>query len=217
MTTQSDFKNFAVLTVNIGSVEHKNSKEGKPYAIATANLPMEKGDSMPLRVVALNGVSSSIVPGQLTLVGRLGYDEKDGQGTTVLFPTKVEAAPSDGKLRNFVNLTLRAGQDAEGRYSDAGNFWARVRMALGQGKDTKGNYKPSLWLTVKGFTNKEGDGSVPEALDALHKGALATITGRLAYEVSSSNGKGYLNLIAFKVETSQPAQADVAAEEDCPY
>jgi hypothetical protein len=81
----------------------------------------------------------------------------------VFVPTKVEPAPSDGKLRNYVILTLRAGQDAESRYSDAGNFWTRVRMALSQGKDASGNYKPSLWLTVKGFTSKDGDETVPQA------------------------------------------------------
>jgi len=213
MTTQSDFKNFAVFTVDIRSVEQKTSKEGKPYAVAAALLPMED-DPMPLRIVALNGLAASIVTGQLTLVGRLGYDEKDGQGTVVFFPTKVEPAPSDGKLRNYVNLTLRAGQDAESRYSDAGKFWARVRMALSQGKDAGGNYKPSLWMTVKGFTSKEGDDAVPQALALLSKGALATITGRLAYEVSETNGKGYLNLVAFKVE---PPHVEAAAEEDCPY
>jgi hypothetical protein len=50
-------------------------------------------------------------------------------------------------------------------------------------------YKPSLWLTVKGFTSKEGDETVPQALAKLNKGELASITGRLAYEVSTSNGK----------------------------
>jgi hypothetical protein len=215
MTTQSDFKNFAVFTVDISSVEQKTSKEGKPYAVAAATLPMEK-DAMPLRIVALNGIAASIVAGQHTLVGRLGYDEKDGKSTVVFFPTKVEPAPSDGKLRNYVNLTLRAGQDAESRYSDAGNFWTRVRMALSQGKDASGNYKPSLWLTVKGFTSKEGDETVPQALAKLNKGELASITGRLAYEVSATNGKGYVNLMAFKVEAPQAAQPE-AAEEDCPY
>ncbi len=153
---------------------------------------------MPLRIVALDGIAASIVTGQLTLVGRLGYDEKDGKGTAtkeqsiVFFPTKVEPAPSDGKLRNYVNLTLRAGQDADPRYSDAGHFWTRVRMALSQGKDASGNYKPSLWLTVKGFTSKEGDEAVPQALAKLNKGDLATITGRLAYEVSDIQRQGLL-------------------------
>jgi hypothetical protein len=90
-------------------------------------------------------------------------------------------------------------------------------MALSQGKDASGNYKPSLWLTVKGFTSKEGDETVPQALAQLHKGDLATITGRLAYEVSETNGKGYFNLIAFKVEPPQTAQPEAAVEEDCPY
>jgi hypothetical protein len=63
---------------------------------------------MPLRVVALDGIVTSIVTGQLRLVGRLGYDEKDGKGTIVFFPTKVGPVPSDGELRNNVNLTLRA-------------------------------------------------------------------------------------------------------------
>lgn len=216
MTTQSDFKNFAVFTVDISSVEQKTSKEGKPYAIAAATLPMEKGEAMHLRIIALNGIAASIVTGQLTLVGRLGYDEKDGKSTVVFFPTKVEPAPSDGKLRNYVNVTLRTGQDAESRYTDAGHFWTRVRMALSQGKDASGNYKPSLWLTVKGFTSKEGDETVPQALAKLNKGDLASVTGRLAYEVSTSNGKGYFNLMAFKVEAPQTAQPE-AAEEDCPY
>ena len=161
MVTKSEFKNFAVFTVDIRSVEHRTSKEGKPYAVAAAMLPMED-DPMPLRVVALDGVAASLTTGQQTLVGRLGYDEKDEKSTIVLFPTKVEPAPSDGKLRNYVILTLRAGQNAESRYSDAGNFWTRLRMALSQGKDASGNYKPSLWLTVKGFTSKEGDEAVPQ-------------------------------------------------------
>ena len=214
MFTHQNFKNFAVLTVNVQSVEQKTSKEGKPYALAAASLPMTKGNHLPLRVVALNGISTSIQPGQLTLVGRLGYEEKDGEGVVVLVPTKVEAAPADGKLRNYVVLTLRVGQDAEPRYAETGNFWTRVRMALGQGKDAGGNYKPSLWLTVKGFTVK-GDETVAQALSELNKGDMATITGRLVNELSPTNGKSYLNLMAIKVEKPEPEEA--AVEEDCPY
>jgi hypothetical protein len=217
MTTKSDFKNFAVFTVDISSVEQKTSKVGETYAIAFASLPMEKGDPMPMRIVALNGVATSIVTGQSTLVGRLGYDEKDGQGTIVVFPTKVEPAPNDGKLRNYVCLTLRAGQDSNCRYSNAGNFWGRVRMALGQGKDNSGNYRPSLWLTVKGFTSKEGDQTVPLALATLRKGDLATVAGRLVYEISTSNGKGYFNLVAYRVEANQTVQPFAVSEEECPY
>ena len=217
MTTKSDFKNFAVFTVDISSVKQKTSKVGETYAIAYASLPIEKGVPMPMRIVALNSVATSIVTGQSTLVGRLGYDEKDGQGTIVVFPTKIEPAPSDGKLRNYVCLTLRAGQDSNCRYSDAGNFWGRVRMALGQGKDTSGNYRPALWLTVKAFTSKEGDQTVPQALATLRKGDLATVAGRLVYEISASNGKGYFNLVAYRVEANQTVQPLAVSEEECPY
>lgn len=238
MTTSSGFKNFAVLTVHIHSVEQKIDPAGQPYALASAALPMEarrgasQGESLPLHIVALKDVASSIVPGQFTLVGRLGYEEypgrQNGPGTAAkepslaFFPAKVEPAPGEGQygskafLHNYVSLTLRAGQDAEGRYTDAGHFWTRVRMALGQGKDPRGNYRPSLWMTVKGFTSKEGDDRVPRALDALHKGALATVAGRLVYELSTANGKGSLSLIAFKVE-APPVTHLEAAGEDCPY
>ena len=53
MTTKSDFKNFAVFTVDISSVEQKTSKEGQPYVLAFGTLPMNKGDPMPMRIVAL--------------------------------------------------------------------------------------------------------------------------------------------------------------------
>jgi hypothetical protein len=217
MTTKSDFKNYAVLTVDISAVEQKISKEGKIYAFALATLPVEKGYPMPVRIIAIDSLAGSIMRGKSTLVGRLGYDEKDGQGMLVFFPTKIEPAPSDGKLRNYVILTLRVGQDSDARYSPAGNFWGRVRMALSQGKDPSGNYLPSLWLTVKAFTSKDGDETAPQALAKLRKGDLATITGRLTYEVYPANGKGYYNLIAFKVVASHNEPPTAIAEEECPY
>jgi hypothetical protein len=90
-------------------------------------------------------------------------------------------------------------------------------MALGQGKDSSGDYKPSLWLTVKGFTSKEGDETVPRALVELRKGDLVTVTGRLIYEISPSNGKGYYHLVAYKVEAIPTFQPLAIHEEDCPY
>lgn len=217
MATISEFKNYAVLTVDISSVEQKTSQEGKPYAFALATLPMLKGDPLPLRIIALDSLASSIEKGKSTLVGRLGYDENDGQGTLVFFPTKVEPAPSDGKLRNYVYLTLRAGQDSDARYSQAGNLWGRVRMALSQGKDESGDYRPSIWFTVKAFTSKEGDESVPQALARLRKGDLAMVTGRLAYEISPANGKGYFNLIAYKLVATRKEPPIAIAEDECPY
>ncbi len=67
-------------------------------------------------------------------------------------------------------------------------------------------------------SSKEGDKTVPQALAKLNKGDdLASLTGRLAYEVSTSNGRGYVDLLTFKVEAPQAAQPEVATEEDCPY
>jgi hypothetical protein len=217
MTTKSDFKNFAVFTVDISSVEQKTSRDDKAYTIALATLPMKKGVPMPLRIVALDSLASSLTPGKSTLIGHLGYDEKDRQGTIVFFPTRVEPAPVDGKLRNYVYLTLRVGQDSDCRYSEAGNFWGRVRMALSQGKDLSGNYRPSLWLTVKGFTSKEGNEAVPLALAELRKGDLATVIGRLTYEVSPSRGRGFYSLVAYKVEAAETPKPLAIAEADCPY
>lgn len=217
MNTRLDYKNFAVLTVDISSVERKISKGGQGYSLASATLPMQKGEPMPIRIVGLDSIATAIIPGKFTLIGGLGYDVKDGQGTIVFFPTRIEPAPADGKLRNYVCLTLRAGQDSDCRYSDAGNFWGRVRMVLSQGRDLNGNYKPSLWLTVKGFTDKDGKDTVPLALSDLRKGDLSTVTGRLIYEISKSNGKAYISLVAYKVENAHLVQSMAVAEEDCPY
>ena len=175
------FKNFTVLTLDIHAVEVKESKKGGQYAVAQAFLPMDDANPpMPFRVVATNGLIRVLKPETtLTLVGHIGYEEKDGKATYLFFPYKFE--PSE-KPRNFVQLTLRAGQSADCRYTDAGAFWGRIRMALGMGKDEKGEYKPSLWLTVKAFS-RDGDETLPQKLAAIAKGSLATITGRLTYEV----------------------------------
>ena len=67
------------------------------------------------------------------------------------------------------------------------------------------------------FHEPRGDETVPQALSKLRKGDLATITGRLAYEVSTSNGKGYFNLVAYKVEAPETEKPKVSEEVDCPF
>jgi hypothetical protein len=217
MTTRSDLKNFAVFTVDISSVEQKTSKTGQAYALAFASLPMQKGGAMPLRIIALDAFAAPLKPGTTTLVGHLGYEEKDGQGMLLFFPTRIEPAPTDGRYRNYVYLSLRVGQDGDCRYSAAGHFWGRVRMTLSQGKDSTGKYKPSLWLTVKGFTRKDGDETIPRMLAGLRKGDLAAVTGRLLYETSLKNRKGYFNLMANKVEITPISQPQTVSEAGCPY
>jgi single-stranded DNA-binding protein len=91
---------------------------------------------------------------------------------------------SNGKPRfsNFVILTVQAASDGESRFAGNGNLWASIRAFMSQGKDDQGNYKPSLWFTVKGFTTKDGDQSVPEAIQAYTKGEKFTVKGRLGLE-----------------------------------
>ena len=217
MATQApnNFKNFVALTAQVSDVEHKTSRAGKPYAVATAAVVQNEGKPpLVLRVVALDKVSKKLVEGQHTLVGRIGYEEdRAGQGTLVLYPNKVEAAPADGRARNFANLTLRVGADPHAAYSEAGRFWARLRAFLSMGKTEDGaGYKPSLWLTVKAF-EKDGDESLPAQLAVLQKGESITFTGRLAWEVY--NERGNLALFAFKVEPFQ-FEPEAVAEEECP-
>ena len=91
-------------------------------------------------------------------------------------------------------------------------------MALGMGKDEKGEYKPSLWLTVKAFS-RDGDETLPQKLTAIAKGSLVNVSGRLTYEIYK--GKGYTGLIASKIgdfeggasETENEDQAEKEFEE----
>jgi len=207
-----NFKNYISLTAMVSGVEHKSSKSGKPYAIATATVDQNEGQPpLTLRVVALDKVSEELADGVYTLMGRLEYEEdRKGQGALVLYPTKVEVVPPEGKVYNYANLTLRVGTEPFAAYSKAGRFWVRLRAFLGMGKTEDGkSYKPSLWMTVKAF-DKDGDDSLPSLITSLTKGETVTFSGRLAWEVYKERGS--LTLFAFKAE---PLVAE-PVEEDCP-
>jgi len=208
MTEESKFKNFAVLTLSIQTVEVKESKKGETYAVAQAALPMGEGQPpMPFRVIVTNGLTKVLKAGKtFTLLGRIAYEEhgEEKQPVFLFFPTKFEESE---KPRNFFQVTLRSSEP-EGRYTAAGAFWCRARMSLGQGKDQRGNWKPSLWLTVKAFT-REGDETLPMLLNSVEKGERVTVSGRLAYEVYED--KANVSLIASKIEGDN---ADEAVAED---
>ena len=209
MTEGAKYKNFAVLTLAIQTVEVKESKKGEKYALAQAALPMGEGQPpMPFRVIVTNGLTRVLKAGKtFTLLGRIGYEEKGEEKAPVFlfFPTKFQEsekaasaqAAGAARPRNFAQLTLRAGQDPEGRYTAAGALWCRARMALGQGKDQRGDWKPSLWLTTKAFA-RAGDETLPQMLNSIEKGNLLTVSGRLAYEVYEE--KAHVSLIASKIE-----------------
>jgi hypothetical protein len=210
-TAPHNFKNYLALTAQVSGVEHKTSKSGKPYAIATALVAQNEGQPpLTLRIVALDKAAKTLSNGLCTLIGRLGYEEdRAGQGALLLYPTRVEKAAADGKRRNYANLTVRLGTEPHAAYSDAGRFWVRTRAFLSMGKAEDGEYKPSLWLTVKAF-EKDGDESLPSQIARMSKGEMVTFTGRLLWE--AYNERGNLTLVAFKAE----ATVAEPLEEECP-
>lgn len=119
------------------------------------------------------------------------------------------------QLFNFVKLTARVGQAPEMRHSAAGAVWTKCRVAVGMGKDSGGAFKPALWLTAKAF-GKEGDDSMPVALNALEKGTLVTLSGRLVYEeyqTTAGDKRSDLQIIVTKIEpvaTEAPSPEDAA-------
>ena len=198
----NDFKNFSVLSVKLGAVKTGKTKEGgKPYAVANASLSMGEGKpAMPVKVVLLGELANArpIKEGNaLTFLGKLSYEQKeDGQGVLVLRPYQ------------FLETV-----DPPSRYSEAGNLWTRLRAALSQGKDAEGNWKPSAWFTVKGFT-RDGDESIPQALSALSKGSLFTVSGHLGYDLSQDGQKGYFVLYASKVESFSEEDEEIEPLEE---
>ena len=205
-------QNFAILTVLLGNITSGKTKEdGKPYAVASASLSMGEGKpAMPIKVVLLGELAQAVsfkTGSTLTFLGKLLYEQKkDGHATLVLRPYQIQEQVDSP--RNFVKLTVRAGTEPEPRYSDGGTYWARLRAALGQGKDADGQWKPSAWFTVKGFT-RHNDESVPQALCTLAKGSLFTVSGRLGYELSADGHKAYYNLYAAKVEIFSNIEAAI--------
>jgi hypothetical protein len=214
MTEKQKYNNFAALTVDITAVEAKTSKEGKPYVVAEGRVPMYNKDPMPLRVVATNGVGPQIKAGTAVLVGKLSYEEdRDGNGTALLFPGKVEFPKKDSGARRYVALTLRTGTDGMAHYGrTSGILWGTARAALWTGRDKYGANKPSLWMTVKAFAGKDGDESLAQRVIDLPKGKLINVCGHLDYEVYE--GKPQFTLVASELELVDGSPT--AEDEECP-
>ena len=109
---------------------------------------------------------------------------------------------NDNSKREFVNrceLTVHLAAAPEMRYSAEGHAWTRVRAFVSMGKNADNEYKPALWITLKAFTTKDGDDSLPNTLNTCEKGNVITVSGRLAYEeYTTAEGeiRGSLILIA---------------------
>jgi hypothetical protein len=120
-------------------------------------------------------------------------------------PESEPVAATNGK-REFANearLTVHLQQPMM-RVTVDGRPWATARafVSMGKAKDSD-EYKPPLWLTVKAFTTKDGDDTLPNTLNGFEKGAIATVAGRLAYEeytTPEGETRGSLVLIANAIE-----------------
>ncbi len=114
------------------------------------------------------------------------------------------------RFANYAKLTVRVGTTPEARTAASGQVWAKARVAVSMGKAAESkDYKPSLWLTAKAFS-RDGDASLPEALAALEKGTLVTLSGRLAYDEYTTNAgekRSDLSLLVYKIE---PFESDAA-------
>lgn len=201
--TAGSFHNYVVLSGNVQGIQQRQSKAGKPYATAQGFIATGfGGESMPVRVVAVNGTSAMLKEGKQILIGRLGYEESQPNNQLasqlILFVQRIDAFPTDGKLRNLAIFTLRLGEKALPRRAQNGKPWIQVRAALPQGKDRQGTYMPSLWLNLKAFPLSDQDPGIIYSLAEFGKGDPINITGQIRYEVY--RGKGSLSVIASRVD-----------------
>ncbi|MCD4672208.1 MAG: hypothetical protein K8R77_06060 [Anaerolineaceae bacterium] len=195
------FNNFAVLTAEVSDIEVKEARNGKKYKVGKATLlgltyTGEDGQEYypVIDVLVFNGAKKHLKPGKVKLVGNLSYAEwEDGNGNKhsqlKVIANYVEAASEDERAKAFCKLTLRVGKDGESRLSSkTGNPWASVRASLSMGKDEDGQYRPSLWLTLKAFTHNGNEDFVYSVAD-LAQGEYIDVSGGL----SCDEYKGRLN------------------------
>jgi hypothetical protein len=187
---------------------------GKPYSEGWAHHVQVDEADLIFKVLAFNGVE---IPSQqtATLLGTLGYEEKEGERTPLIFVDKTEKFDPQRGPRDYVKLTVRVFEQPELKYSQNGRAWCVVKAFLSMGKDAQGNYKPSFWLRLKAFA-KETDGgefdeSLPLALNNLGKGDLVTVGGSLM--VSYYEDRAYYEVIARQLEAFAPT----VEEDDLPF
>ena len=96
---------------------------------------------------------------------------------------------SNGKAKrqNFVSMTLQAGAEAEVKYAASGKPWGKVRAFFSQGKDQNGEFRPSMWFTVKAFSKTDQIEGAVASLQSLSKGDKFTAKGKLELEEWEGN------------------------------
>lgn len=88
---------------------------------------------------------------------------------------------------NYFIVTARAfrkdGEDGGVQLTKNGQPIAKCRASVSMGKDQSGEYRPSMWLELVGYTPKGDDANeVTEAVGELQTGNYVTVKGRLAME-----------------------------------
>ncbi|MBI9047098.1 MAG: hypothetical protein JEZ06_21610 [Anaerolineaceae bacterium] len=228
MSKKTQYKNFAVLTMQVEEVTVKTSKTGTAYATGRGRT----SQGIAFKIMGFKEAVTSMETGRQNLIGRLSYEEwSDRNGNKhrnlVFLADKVERIMRHDRDKNFIQLTLRAFEDGEPRYSKKGSLWTKLRAFLSMGKDQAGKYKSSLFLNVKSFSKarKAEDGTpildgagaqlfdetVAASLAAVDKNALFTVKGQLIQE--EWKGRIYHGIIAHQVEVLQPNEAGIGAPE----
>jgi single-strand DNA-binding protein len=92
---------------------------------------------------------------------------------------------------NEVTFTGNLGKDPEMSYTPNGNACTKFSIAVGQGKDGKGNFHPSMWLNVETWKQL-----AEQCNSKLAKGARVEIKGRLVQDHWEKDGQ---KRSAFKV------------------
>ncbi len=89
----------------------------------------------------------------------------------------------------------------EARVSASGKPWASVRAFYSQGKDQTGEFRPSIWLQVKAFSESDEMSKSVSALSEISKGDKFTVKGRLGLEAwTTQSGEERSSLVIFANE-----------------
>ncbi len=214
-SSHNPFSNFVVFTVETEGITTRNGKtSGKPFSEGWAHHVQADEADLIFKVLAFNGVE---IPAHqpVTVLGKLGYEEKEAERTPILFVDRTEPVSAERGPRDYVKLTVRVFEQPELKYSQNGRAWCVAKAFLSMGKDAQGNYKPSFWLRLKAFA-KETDGgefdeSLPLALNNFGKGDLVTVGGSLM--VSYYEDRAYYEVIARQLEAFAPE----VAEDEAPF
>ena len=213
-SSQNPFSNFVVFTVDTEEIASRTAKSGKTFSEGWAHHVQTDESDLIFKLLAFGDVQ---IPSNqtVTVLGKLGYEEKEGERTPLIFVDKTEKFDPQRGPRDFVKLTVRVHDRGELKYSQNGRAWCVLKGFVSMGKDAQGDYKPSFWVRVKAFA-KDVDGafdeSLPMALNSFEKGDLLTIAGSLM--VSYYEDRAYYEIITRQIEAFAP---EVAEEDEAPF